>query len=146
MALTPTLRPLLTPLRALAACSLLALGSASAHAQALPGQGTKVQPVQSSIAEETFQTLLVARALAKLGYTVQATKEVEYPTAHVAIANGDAVTTLIRNFRQDGHAFWNEFHLSPVRNAAGRVTHYIGYQLDVTERVERDQQLEQLAS
>ena len=36
MALTPTLRPLLTPLRALAACSLLALGSASAHAQALP--------------------------------------------------------------------------------------------------------------
>ncbi|ACV80648.1 GAF and ANTAR domain-containing protein [Nakamurella multipartita] len=63
-----------------------------------------------------------------------------------AIANGDAVTTLIRNFRQDGHAFWNEFHLSPVRNGAGRVTHYIGYQLDVTERVERDQQLEQLAS
>lgn len=70
----------------------------------------------------------------------------ERAAIRTAIANGHAVTTLIRNFRQDGNGFWNEFHLSPVRNGAGRVTHYIGYQLDVTERIERDQQLEQLAS
>ena len=35
---------------------------------------------------------------------------------------------------------------APVRNPAGRLTHYIGYQLDVTDRIERDQQLERLAS
>ena len=110
MALTPTLRPLLTPLRALVACSLLALGSASAHAQALPGQGTKVQPVQSSIAEETFQTLLVSRALAKLGYDVLPIKEVEYPTAHIAVANGDAT------FMAD---HWDPLHADFYRNAGG---------------------------
>jgi PAS domain S-box-containing protein len=63
-----------------------------------------------------------------------------------AIAGGRSVNTLILNFRRDGRPFWNEFHLSPVRNTAGRVTHYVGYQLDVTERVERDVQLDRLAS
>ncbi|WP_420124398.1 PAS domain-containing protein [Nakamurella sp.] len=63
-----------------------------------------------------------------------------------AIDQGRAVDTLILNFRRDGRPFWNEFHLSPVRNPAGRLTHYIGYQLDVTDRIERDQQLERLAS
>lgn len=63
-----------------------------------------------------------------------------------AIDEGCAVDTLILNFRSDGRPFWNEFHLSPVRNPAGRLTHYIGYQLDVTDRIERDQQLERLAS
>ncbi|STH69525.1 glycine betaine/L-proline ABC transporter, substrate-binding protein [Escherichia coli] len=35
----------------------------------LPGKGITVNPVQSTITEETFQTLLVSRALEKLGYT-----------------------------------------------------------------------------
>lgn len=62
-----------------------------------------------------------------------------------AMAQGVACDTLIRNFRADGTPFWNEFHLSPVRNAHGRLTHYVGYQLDVTERVEREDQLHRLA-
>lgn len=70
----------------------------------------------------------------------------ERAAIRMAIAEGRAVDTLIRNFRRDGRPFWNEFHLSPVRNPAGRLTHYIGYQLDVTDRVERDHQLERLAS
>lgn len=65
--------------------------------------------------------------------------------ASVAITVADAAA-LILNCRRDGRPFWNEFHLSPVRSAAGRVTHYIGYQLDVTDRVERQQQLDWLAS
>ena len=110
MALIPTLRPILTPLRTLAACGLLALGNASVHAQALPGQGIQVQPVQSSIAEETFQTVLVAKALAKLGYDVLPIKEVEYPTAHIAVANGDAT------FMAD---HWDPLHADFYRNAGG---------------------------
>ncbi len=62
-----------------------------------------------------------------------------------AIAQGRSTDTLIRNFTADGRPFWNEFHLSPVRNVHGRLTHYIGYQLDVTERVEREEQLHRLA-
>lgn len=64
--------------------------SLSAFASDLPGEGITVQPVQSTIAEETFQTLLVNKAMEKLGYTVKPTKEVDYNVAFTSIANGDA--------------------------------------------------------
>jgi glycine betaine/proline transport system substrate-binding protein len=54
-----------------------------------PGEGVTVQPLKSSIAEETFQTLLVTKALTELGYDVKPIKEVEYATALVALGNGD---------------------------------------------------------
>lgn len=92
------------------ATSLLAWGATAAIAQNLPGKGVKVQPLQSSIAEETFQTLLVSRALEKLGYDVQPIKEIEYATAYVAIANGDA--TLIA-------ANWKPLHDDFYKNAGG---------------------------
>ncbi len=43
---------------------------------------------------------------------------------------------MLRNFREDGSAFWNELSLSPIRNADGELTHFVGIQMDVTERVE----------
>ncbi len=43
---------------------------------------------------------------------------------------------VLRNFRKDGSAFWNELSLSPIRNADGELTHFVGIQMDVTERVE----------
>ena len=51
-----------------------------------PGEGVTVVPVQSTVAEETFQTMLVMKALEKLGYTVEPIKEIEYAAGHVAIA------------------------------------------------------------
>ena len=98
--------------RTLLAGGLLALGlSTQAHAQAeLPGKGIKVLPLQSSLAEETFQTLLVTRALKKLGYDVQPIKEVEYTMAHLAVANGDA--TFMANH-------WNPHHAEFYKSAGG---------------------------
>ncbi|MBN9408968.1 MAG: glycine betaine/L-proline ABC transporter substrate-binding protein ProX [Burkholderiales bacterium] len=108
-----TQHPLTRTLRAALAASLLAVGAAGpalAQSQALPGKGIKVQPLQSSIAEEAFQTVLVSRALTKLGYDVQPIREVEYPTAHVAIANGDA--TFMANH-------WDPLHADFYKNAGG---------------------------
>ncbi|GHC91431.1 glycine/betaine ABC transporter substrate-binding protein [Pseudorhodoferax aquiterrae] len=96
-------------LRIAFAAGLLAV-SAAGMAQNLPGKGIQVQPLQSSIAEETFQTLLVSRALEKLGYDVQPIREIEYATAYVAIANGDA--TLMA-------ASWNPLHDDFFKNAGG---------------------------
>ncbi len=48
---------------------------------------------------------------------------------------------LLRNYRKDGSLFWNELFISPVRNDAGDVTHYIGIQNDVTERKQYEEQL-----
>lgn len=96
--------------RTLLAGGLLALGLAAHAAADLPGKGVKVQPLQSALAEETFQTLLVSRALTKLGYDVSPIKEVAYPTAHIAVANGDA--TFMANH-------WNPHHAEFYKNAGG---------------------------
>ncbi|HYD76045.1 glycine betaine/L-proline ABC transporter substrate-binding protein ProX [Ramlibacter sp.] len=94
------------------ATSALALGLALPVAAAgkLPGEGIQVQPVKSSLAEETFQTLLVSRALKKLGYEVAPIKELEYATGHVALANGDVTF---------GAAHWNPLHAGFYRESGG---------------------------
>lgn len=56
----------------------------------LPGEGVEIIPVQSAIAEESFQTIIINKALEKLGYDVQEIKEVDYSAGYTAIANGDA--------------------------------------------------------
>lgn len=62
-----------------------------------------------------------------------------------ALDHGREVRAVLRNHRKDGTGFWNEVHLSSVRDETGRITHYIGYQVDVSERVEREQTLRRLA-
>lgn len=98
--------------RALLATGLIAavVATAPVAARDLPGQGVSVQPVKSSIAEETFQTLLVGRALQKLGYTVRPVREVEYATGHVALANGDATYLA---------SHWDPLHADFYKNAGG---------------------------
>ncbi len=96
---------------ALALTTSLAMAQTPAgSANELPGKGVKVQPLQSSIAEETFQTMLVDKALERLGYEVQPIKEVEYPTAHIAIANGDATFMAVH---------WDPMHKDFYNNAGG---------------------------
>ena len=93
---------------AIAATSLTA--SFALNAQEMPGEGIDVQPLKSSIAEETFQTLLVSRALEELGYDVSEIKEIEYASAHVAIANGDGT------FMAD---HWDPLHTNFYNRAGG---------------------------
>ncbi len=40
---------------------------------------------------------------------------------------------LVRNYRKDGTAFWNELRIAPVYGEHGRITHFIGISDDVTE-------------
>lgn len=46
------------------------------------------------------------------------------------------------NYRKDGTAFWNEVSLSPVYDADGTLTHFVGIQADVTSRVLIEQERE----
>jgi glycine betaine/proline transport system substrate-binding protein len=96
--------------RTLIAGGLLAIGLTAHAAAELPGKGVKVQPLQSAIAEETFQTLLVSRGLEKLGFDVQPIQEIEAATGHVAISNGDAT------FLAD---HWDPLHADFYKNGGG---------------------------
>jgi len=51
-----------------------------------------------------------------------------------AIGRGEGCRALVRNYRKDGTQFWNEILLQPLRDAEGRLTHYVGFHRDVTER------------
>lgn len=44
--------------------------------------------------------------------------------------------TMIRNYRKDGSTFWNDLYITPVIDDDGKMTHLVGIQNDVTERVE----------
>lgn len=82
-------------IRLLAAAALLAFGAAQAQTASSdrPGEGVSVQPIKGTVDEELFQTLLVSRALEKLGYRAQPIKSLENGTQHVAVAQGDATFT-----------------------------------------------------
>ena len=62
-----------------------------------------------------------------------------------AVRRGDEHRTVVRNRRKDGTGWWNELHLSPVRDGHGRLTHYLGFQVDVSARVEAQDRLTALA-
>ncbi len=59
-----------------------------------------------------------------------------------AIDAEEPVTVELLNYRADGEPFWNLLTITPVRDADGAVTHFLGFQRDVTERVERERELE----
>ncbi|WP_161883545.1 PAS domain S-box protein [Deinococcus alpinitundrae] len=61
-----------------------------------------------------------------------------------AMAQERSTTVTLRNYRKDGTLFYNELTLSPVHDASGTLTHYLGFQNDVTAREEA--QAEQRAS
>jgi len=58
-----------------------------------------------------------------------------------AIEAEQPVSVEIRNYRKDGEMFWNALAIAPVHGEGG-VTHFVGFQQDVTERVERTQLLQ----
>ncbi len=62
-----------------------------------------------------------------------------------ALERGQRFRKPLLNYRKDGSSFWNLLSLSPLRNAAGVITHYVGTQNDITDVRELQSQNEQLA-
>lgn len=91
------------------------LASGMALAAPLPGTGVAVQPIQSSVAEETFQTLLVSKALEKLGYEVKPIKEVDYNVGYASVASGDSTFLAVN---------WDPLHNSKYEKAGGDKVFY----------------------
>lgn len=56
-----------------------------------------------------------------------------------AIAAGRDIDVDLLNYRKDGSTFWNALYLSPVRDTDGVVRFFFASQLDVTDRIEAHQ-------
>ncbi|WP_338765150.1 EAL domain-containing protein [Massilia sp. METH4] len=55
-------------------------------------------------------------------------------------------TVVFRNKRKNGELFWNHLSVTPVRDHAGQVTHFIGIIEDITAMKQRTTQLEHLVT
>jgi PAS domain S-box-containing protein len=69
------------------------------------------------------------------------TREEPVDKLRQAVDTEEPVTVELRNYRKDGTAFWNQVTIAPVRND-GEVVNWVGFQEDVTERKEREQDLQ----
>jgi diguanylate cyclase (GGDEF)-like protein/PAS domain S-box-containing protein len=69
------------------------------------------------------------------------TEQPEVARISQALREVRAERVLLRNYRKDGTLFWNELYISPIFDLAGALTHFVGIQNDVTERVETETQL-----
>ncbi|QJQ05550.1 EAL domain-containing protein [Undibacterium piscinae] len=64
-----------------------------------------------------------------------------------ALRERRAGQALLRNYRKDGSQFWNELHISPVKDASGAITtHFVSVINDVSERVNYQKALEYQAT
>lgn len=59
-----------------------------------------------------------------------------------AIREGQECCVILKNYRKDGVPFWNELTISPVHDADGKITHFIGIQNDITKRKEAENSLQ----
>jgi len=62
---------------------------------------------------------------------------------HEAILAGVTGSVELLNYRKDGTPFWNELSISPIRDANGRLTHFVGVLADVTQRRRLENQFRQ---
>ncbi|WP_287024904.1 glycine betaine/L-proline ABC transporter substrate-binding protein ProX [Vibrio sp.] len=98
-------------MKTLLTTTLLASATSFAvNAETLPGEGVSIQAIQSTVAEETFQTLIIDKALEKLGYDVKPIKEVDYNVGYTSIANGDATYLAVN---------WVPLHDDKYKQAGG---------------------------
>jgi diguanylate cyclase (GGDEF)-like protein/PAS domain S-box-containing protein len=58
---------------------------------------------------------------------------------------GAAIDLVVLNYKKGGTPFWNALNIGPIHNAQGALTHFIGVQTDVTERIDLQRHLEHRA-
>jgi PAS domain S-box-containing protein len=71
--------------------------------------------------------------------------DIDQPGIHAmrkAIQAGEGCKVVVRNYHKDGSLFYNDLAISPVLNAEGVVTHYVGVQNDITDRIAAEKVLQ----
>ncbi|MCE0965958.1 PAS domain S-box protein [Pseudomonas sp. NMI4491_12] len=61
-----------------------------------------------------------------------------------ALAEGRPCREVLRNYRKDGSAFWNELSITPVRLESERRSYFIGIQKDVSRQIALERELAEL--
>lgn len=68
-----------------------------------------------------------------------------YKTMWETILGGQVFRAIITNRRKDGSLYYEEKTITPMRDAEGRITHFVSTGKNVTERVKTEEKLNYLA-
>lgn len=52
-----------------------------------------------------------------------------------AVERGESCRVMMRNYRPDGSLFWNEILIQPTKDPAGKLTHWVAFCRDASERL-----------
>lgn len=111
--------------------------------------------VIADVRETDMPVIYVNPAFERLtGYTAQEVigrncrflqgKDIEQPALdelRAALREQRSCTVVLSNYRKDGTQFWNELSISPIYDNSGNITHFIGIQMDITERKQAQEAL-----
>ena len=61
-----------------------------------------------------------------------------------AIRERRSTTVALRNYRQDGELFINQFTLQPLFDRSGELVYFLGIQYDVTDQVRAEEEVNRL--
>jgi PAS domain S-box-containing protein len=61
-----------------------------------------------------------------------------------AVHTGRPFRGTLQNYRSDGTPLWNDLFISPVHDASGRATHFVGVTVDVTAARQAEEQIREL--
>ncbi|WP_276273793.1 PAS domain-containing protein [Haloarcula litorea] len=73
----------------------------------------------------------------------EGTDEATVDEIRAALEAEEPVSVEILNYRASGEPFWNALDIEPIRGPDGDVTHFLGFQRDITDRKTRTTLLEQ---
>ncbi|MBE7556488.1 MAG: PAS domain S-box protein [Anaerolineales bacterium] len=69
----------------------------------------------------------------------------EYKQMWQIISSGQEWQGELHNKKKNGELYWVSSHISPIKDSAGGVTHYLAIQEDITERKQAEDQLRKLS-
>lgn len=69
----------------------------------------------------------------------------EYQQMWQSISSGQEWQGQLHNKKKNGELYWVSSHISPIKDSAGNVTHYLAIQEDITERKQTEDQLRKLS-
>ena len=111
------------------------------HALSSVSQGVVIADARRIITyvNEEFTTITGFTAAESLGRNCNflhgpSTQPDFVPSIRQALSESRPFHCEVLNYRKDGSPFWNELSITPVKNAEGVITQYVGIQRDVTER------------
>ncbi|MFD1634361.1 PAS domain-containing protein [Haloplanus ruber] len=58
-----------------------------------------------------------------------------------AVDSEESASVVLRNYRRDGSVFWNHVEVTPLTDADGAVTHFLGVQHDITDLKRREREI-----